>query len=230
MRGLDIRKLKQSQGITLVELMVSMTIMTVVMAMLIVTWVSLQSSEAVTVRSDQTRSDVRIAMARMCREIRDVQSQAAGQPLDGEAPIIYASANEIDFTTSFNDPGANKAGQILLTRYYYVCNSANNDPTTWSIYRQRDTNQNGVFDTGDRVTEIVDDIVNGITPSTGSPTPMFQYSYLDGSGTLQTGTTPPDPATIQTVQIRIMADVNPGHEPTYMDLVSTVEPLNMRQM
>ena len=117
-----------------------------------------------------------------------------------------------------------------MTRYYYICNYANGDPTTWCIYRQRDTNQNGVFDTGDRVMEIVSNIVNGTTPSTGSPTPLFQYSYLDGSGALQFGSSPPDPATIQTVQIRIMADVNPGHEPTYMDLVSTVEPLNMRQM
>jgi prepilin-type N-terminal cleavage/methylation domain-containing protein len=230
MRLFDIRQLKQSRGLTLVELLVSLTIMTVVMAMIVGTWIALQSSEAETVRSDQTRADVRLAMAHMCREIRDVQSQAAGQPLDGEAPIISASANEIDFTTSFNDPGSNKAGQILLTRYYYICNYANGDPTTWCIYRQRDTNQNGVFDTGDRVMEIVSNIVNGTTPSTGSPTPLFQYSYLDGSGALQFGSSPPDPATIQTVQIRIMADVNPGHEPTYMDLVSTVEPLNMRQM
>ena len=230
MPRLAIERLKRSQGLTLVELLVSLIIMTIVMAMLVGIWVAVASSEEETVKSDDVRANLQVAMARMSSEIRDAQSEAAGQPLDGQPPITYASANEIDFTSSFNDPGSNSAGQIRLTRYYYVCNSANNQPATWCIYRQLDSNNNGVFDSGDRVTLIASDVVNGILPSTSSPTPLFQYTYLNSSGSLVTSSSCPDPATIQTVRIEILGDENPNHNPTYMDLVTTVQPPNMRQL
>jgi hypothetical protein len=40
---------------------------------------------------------------------------------------------------------------------------------------------------------------------------------------------PADVPRILTVEIHILADVNPGHSPTYMDLISTAQPRNQRQ-
>jgi type II secretory pathway pseudopilin PulG len=207
---------------TLVELLVGMIILSVLTTMIIGAWIALQSSYANSISSDRARETARDAMSRLRREIRDVQRQTVGQPLAGSPAIIAAGPNEIRFSTAFNDPGADGAGRILLTRYWY-------DASAQVIYRQRDVNENGTFDGGDRTDVVARNVVNSIVPSTSDPTPLFRYSYVDGNGDLQTTTTMSDPTRILTVQIRILADLNPGHSPIYMDLISTAQPRNLRQ-
>ena len=209
-------------GMTLVELLVAMTILSLLTTMIIGTWISLQSSYANSISSDRARETARDAMSRLRREIRDAQRQPAGQPLAGWPAIISAGPNEIRFSTAFNDPGADGAGRILLTRYWY-------DGSAKIIYRQRDTNVSGAFDGGDRTDVLARNIVNSITPDASNPTPLFRYSYVDSNGDLQTTTTMSDPTRILTVQICILADLNPGHSPIYMELISTAQPRNLRQ-
>ena len=222
MRASLPQRAKQQGGISLVELLVGMLIMSILTTMIVGVWISLQSSSAQTISSDRARETARDAMSRLRREIRDAQSQREGQALAGSPAIISAGPDAIMFSTAFNDPGSDGAGRILLTKYWY-------DGSTRIIYRQRDTNENGTLDAGDRLDVVARNIVNSATPSASDPTPLFQYTYVDGNGHLQTTTTMSDPTRILTVQIRILADLNPGHSPVYMDLISTAQPRNLRQ-
>jgi len=62
---------RRESGITLVELVVVMSIMTVLSAMVIASWASLQKSYSFTTRSDRQREIARDATSRLTREIRD---------------------------------------------------------------------------------------------------------------------------------------------------------------
>lgn len=200
------------------ELLVVIVVGAILSTLIIGVWFALQSSYAYSTRADFARQTARDAMARMVREIRDAQSQG-----NGLAGILSAQPNEIRFTTAFNDPGTDGQGRVLLVRYWY-------DAGTRKIYRQRDTDQDGTLGTGDRQDTIASHVVNGVTPSSSSPTPMFEYTYIDSAGSTQMATSVDDTGSITTVQIRIIADLNPGRSPEYIDLNSTVQPRNQRQI
>lgn len=208
---------------TLIEILIGVAIMGVISTMIIMSWSALQDSYSYTVKSDQARSTARDAVERMRREIRAMQPATT----DG-ASVTVADSDEIQFTTAFNDFGSDAAGQIRLTRYYYEYDGAESSGE-WCIYRQRDTDDDGSFTSADRTMLIADNVANGTVPSESSPTPVFTYTYLDSSDTTQTATSVSDAddlARIVQVQIRVITDVNPGHAPTYFDLVTTVRPRN----
>ena len=220
------QRVSRQDGVTLMELLVSLIIMSVITTMLLGVWFALQDSYGFTTSSDQARETAQDAMARMTRELRDMAPQVSGQPLYGSPLILRARSNEIRFTTPYQDPGMTGPPQILLTRYWY--SSATN-----CIYEQRDTNDNGVFDTGDTQITIASNVVNGAEPSAANPTPLFQYTYYDQNGNLQTASAVSgslNRAQIQTVQVDILADMDPNHAPTYINLISTVQPRNLRQI
>ena len=220
------RRLRGQDGLTLTELLVTMIIMGVVTAMLVGIFVMVENSYGFSTASFDARATAQDAMAQMTRELRDMATQTAGQPLYGKPIITKARSNEIDFTTPYLNPGMTGVPQILLTRYWY-------SPATQCIYEQRDTDDNGIFDSGDAQITIASDIVNGLEPSSASPTPLFTYTYYDQNGNLQTASSVSgsvNRAAIQTIQIDILADLNPNHAPTYMNLVSTVQPRNLRQI
>ncbi len=227
-------RLKREEGITLIELIVAMAIMGVLSTMLVVSWFSLQSAYSFTVSSDNARAIARDALAQMRASIRNAQQQGSGQPLFGQPMIVRASSTQIRFTTPLEVAN----GSDLLTRYWYVgasgrtpSNSAPNNVHN-AIYYQRDTNDNGVFDSADPVTLVAQNIVNSIMPSASSPTPLFQYTYIDANGNSQTATGVTDPGNLNRmtmIQIRIIADLDPARAPVYMDLMSTVEPRNLQQ-
>jgi len=106
-----------------------------------------------------------------------------------------------------------------LTRYYYSYDGSK-PPDQWRLFRQRDTNNDGSF-TGDPTMVIARNVVNGAVPSAGSPTPVFEYFGVDGTTTSVL-------TEIATVQIRVISDLNPTHSPTYFDLMTTVQPRNLR--
>ncbi len=205
-------------GVTLVELLVVIGIMAVVSAMTIGIWLALQSSYAYSTRADHSRETARDAMSRMVREIRDAQGSGSGAPA-----ILVAQPYEIRITTAFNDPGPTGEGRILLVRYWY-------DADDQVIYRQRDTSLDGSLGAGDRIDKVATHIVNGTTPSASEPTGLFDYTFVDSSGAQQTAGTVYDTASVQAVHIRIIADLDPGRSPNYIDLNSTVQPRNQRQI
>jgi prepilin-type N-terminal cleavage/methylation domain-containing protein len=231
---------KNQRGLTLVEMMVVMVILGIVSTLIVMMWANLQRAYSFTVTSDQARQEARDSMARMVAEIRDAQIPTSG-PYAGQPPIRVASAYDIRFYTSYGDPN----GNIVLTRYRYRLNPATG---RWTLYRQRDTNGNNVIDSGDLRQVISTICVNQDPNGDGNLSDrvdMFTYSYYNSSGNLvTTGATYDadghavsgsasvaayDLAGIETVNIRIISDLNPKRAPVYIDLRSTVQPRNLRQ-
>ena len=199
------RSSRSQQGITLIELLIAMTIMSILTAAIVGAWISLQSSYAYSVRSADARGTARDTMARMRREIRDAMTQ----PSTGLGPIVTAENNHIQIMSAFNNAG----GDVQPVDYWYRATSA----ATGNITRKRDSGAETI---------VAKNIVN-----VHNSTPLFRYSYLDAAGDVIVATTV-DAANVPrilTVEIHILADVNPGHSPTYMDLFSTVQPRNQRQ-
>ncbi len=221
---------RTQRGITLIELLVSMIILGIVTTMLLAGWSSLQKSYASSVRADDARGEVRDAIARVSREVRDAQPIALTTP--ASSPFTLANPNEIDFYSAFNNPATRADGSGLsalhLTRIYLDTSGSADQKT---LYWQRDTNASGAFDGGDRKIVLASNVVNTSVPSTGSPTPIFTYGYRDGSGNFTTATTmtSADLTRIISVQIHLIVDVNLSHTPTYADLQTTVRPRNAPQ-
>ena len=199
------RRARGQRGVTLIELLVSMIIMGIISTMIILVWSSLQSSYSYTVSAAQSRSTARDTMAHMRREIRD----AMFDPTSGEGPIVVAEANHIQIMTAFNNSG----GNIQAVDWWYRTSSSTNG----SITRQR-----GTWPAQTQATNVVN-VIKG--------TPLFRYSYLDAAGNtvVASSVSAADVSRILTVEIHILADVNPAHPPIFMDLVSTVQPRNQRQ-
>lgn len=221
-----MRRLRRQDAITLVELLVSMTIMVIISSLIVVGWLTLQNSYSSTVTGDRAQNIARDAVERMRREIRAMQPVTAD-----DASVTVATATEIHFTTAYNDFAANPGGTIRLTRYYYEFDSAQK-ADSWRIYRQRDTDGNGAFTAADRTILVASNVANGMVPSTSTPTAVFTYTYRDSSGAAHTTTSVTDPEHLKSiigVQIRVITDVNPTKTPTYFDLVTTVRPRNTTQ-
>jgi type II secretory pathway pseudopilin PulG len=211
-----MKSTKEQQGVTLVELLVVMVIMFIVTTMIIITWIALQNSYAFTVDSTSQRVAARDTMARMVRELRDAQGSVT------DPAVISASANRVDFMTTFNDPGANNTGVNRLTRYEY-------DSSAETITRIRDTG-NSSIGPEDRTTVLVRNVVNSSASGYGNP-PVFSYDYYDANGNLVlSSSAPPDPSAIVSIHIRLLVDLQPGHAPRLMDLTSTAQLRNMREM
>jgi len=200
-----LRERRRQQGITLVELLIAMTIMTILSTLIVVAWISLQGSYAYSAKSADSRGTARDTMARMRREIRDAMTQ----PSTGLGPIVTAENNHLQIMSAFNDTG----GNVQSVDYWYRATSG----ATGEITRKRGSGAEQI---------VAKDIVNVF-----NNTPLFKYSYVDAAGNVAVATSvgAADVPRILTVEIHILADVNPGHAPTYMDLISTVQPRNQRQ-
>lgn len=213
-------------GVTLIELLVVIIIMSIVSTMLIVTWVSLTNSYAHTTRSSDARDFARQAASRMERELRDAEAQVASGKYKGLPAVLWASANKIEFVTTFNRVGNDAPSAIPVAVMYYLDNG--------SLYMKRDADDDGSWDAGQRV--VVPYMVNGSVPSGGS-TPVFSYTYVEADGTF-TSAKPTDDTTslsldqrarIISVTYELLVDLNPGHSPTHMNLTGTAQLRNQRR-
>ena len=205
---------RSQRGITLVELLIGMTIATLLSGMVLIGWFTLQDSYSSSVKSNKAREYARDGMSRMVREIRDARARST---------VLYAvtlaEGKRLSLTTSFNDEKAatDNANQMLdfsprLVTYIY-------NPSTSILYRQV---------AGGEAKPLVTNVVNG------ESTPVFTYTYISQTtGDFVTSTSVPnviDRATIQSVRIHLLVDLNPGRSPVHMDLVSTAQLRNMRKL
>jgi prepilin-type N-terminal cleavage/methylation domain-containing protein len=105
-----LRGARCQQGITLVELLIAMSIMSVITALLLLGWFALSKSYGFAVHSADARDSGRQAMQRLQREIRDAQKPPQGylgtSTFDAPDAIIYrARPYFIAFSSTFNDAG-----------------------------------------------------------------------------------------------------------------------------
>lgn len=230
---------RDQSGLTLMELLISLIIASIVSTMIFMSWFSLNQSYSYSVHSNEARDIARLAMGRMAREIRDVESV----PTSNECAVVRARGFWVLFTTTFNTAGNSNATMVPHLAMYRLYE----DETLW---RYEDMNGNGTiagvdvnvttdntnFNTaeqsnGEGARLVCRNAVNYVVPS-GGETPLFEYSYYDDDGQLQLDPyvyTTPNRQRILAVQIHLLVDLNPRRSPTYADLLTTAQLRNQRQ-
>lgn len=207
-------------GLTLVELLISMSILAVVTTMILMGWFALQKSYASTTKSDQARVDAREGATRMVMEIRAAQALPGAAVLAGggvtETSDKSSGSEWIDFWTTFNHPQTR-----LHTRYEYLWSNTSGT-YTGSIYRIPD------FESAPtRMWLVVPNVVNGLGNR------VFRYLSVNAYGVptwlTEIPITQAALARISAVEIHLMVDLNPGKSPTYMDIRTTAQLRNQRQ-
>lgn len=214
---------KSQSGVTLVELLVVMTIMTIVSGMIISVWFGLNNASAFTASSLEQQDFARDAISRMAAEIRDAQvpSNTTDTAFKG------SSANEIDFYTTYNtSAAADPTTTPTLWRFILWTNG--------SIYREP-AQSDGTFpldpSADPKASLLVSNVVNS-----AHGRDLFTYSAYNADPTshdfgklyYSSGTTKTiAPSDIVTVQITALVDLNPGHSPEYVTVQTTVQPRNV---
>ena len=222
-------RLRDESGLTLMELLVGLVIMSIVSTMVLMGWFAIQNSYSYTINSSEARDFANQALARMELEIRDAEAGPSG------VAIIDAEPTSITFTTTFNLAGATDPNtQPVLTEYYLRDDPpVNGQPQGQSLWRVRDDNGNGTL-TDDTPVRVVKNVVNCLVPEGAhSTTDLFTYGYYSSDGAYtQVNTIPAGSTTVlselQTVQIHLLVDLNPEHSPIYMDLQTTAQPRDQR--
>jgi type II secretory pathway pseudopilin PulG len=214
-------------GITLVELLISMIIMSIISTMLIVSWISLQRAYAFTSQDNKARATARDALNRVSSDIRMAQPQTAA----GLTPFVYTGtppyvcdANDCTFYSTYNNPlaysasGSDGRGTLALTSVWL--DTSGSQPQKKLMW-QRDTNASGTLDSGDRLVTLATDVVN---TASGINKPIFTYNLDDF--TTASSITSANVTRVVSVQIDVIVDANIAHTPHYIELMTTVEPRN----
>jgi prepilin-type N-terminal cleavage/methylation domain-containing protein len=233
-------------GMTLVEVLIGMVIMSIITAMILVTWFALSRSYSYSATSFKTRDHAREAVARMEREIRDAQSK----PGTTETALIRARPLTVVVSTTFNmaenaNPAVNP--RLVMFRLYP-------DGELWRFYDVNDSgtiahvdmnsddwpaNTNHVAEqvNGEGARLLVSNVVNDRIPSTcptcstTSPTALFHYSYYEADGDLVQDTRvlgTENRRRVVSVQISLLVDLNPAHSPIYTEFQTSAQLRNQQ--
>lgn len=236
---------RSQRGLTLVELLVGLIIMSILTTMILVSWFALSRSYSYSVTSNKARDSAREAIARLARETRDAQSVDA----TAEAALIRARARTVVVSTTFNmadngDPTTTP--RLVMYRLYP-------DGQLWRFY---DKDRDGVIDnvdmnadgwpanpyqpservSGEGARLLVKDVVNDVVPSTGHPTPLFHYSYYETNAGPNYGQLTQDTTVlgannrrkVVSVQMNLLVDLNPARSPIYTEFQTTAQLRNQR--
>jgi type II secretory pathway pseudopilin PulG len=227
--ALNRRGWSEATGLTMIELLAVMVIMAIVGTMMIISWISLQSTYAFTDRLTTSLGTARYALDRISSEIRDAQPPTSSST----TPFVFTlttpylcNANDCVFYSAFNDPGARAegtgTGDLRLTAIWLDTSGSAAQKT---LYWQRDTDNNGAFDSGDKKIALATTVVNS---AAAVNRPIFTYIFRDTNNNYTTSTslTTANVATLVAVQVEICADANLAHRPRYVDLITTVRPRN----
>lgn len=209
------RHLVGGRGISLVELLIAMSIMSVITAMLLTGWFALSKSYGFTVHSADVRDSGRQAMQRLQREVRDAQ-----KPPQGYLGTSYASAPDailfrarpysLAFATTFNDIGNSAASWTTpsptpspsepnlvvyrlytdkeLWRFEDLDHNGKIDVTTGSPFDMASSGPSSVVSEqqrGEGARLMLTDVVNCADPNPANWIPLFNYCYYDSAGHLQ---------------------------------------------
>jgi prepilin-type N-terminal cleavage/methylation domain-containing protein len=210
---------RSQSGVTLVELLVVIIIMSIVSTMILGTWFALSRAYANATQSAEQRDHAQMAMERLTREIRDVQAV----PPVGTVPALDGLAispsdlgpTSLRFNTTFNMAEDDvPSTEPRLVEYSLA---------SGTLYR-RLAGADRVFGADDLPQAVVEHVVNAAD--------LFQYYYYDGTGDLMrsSGTTdlPSSTSRIKAIKVTLLIDLQPGHSPEHMKIVNVVQPRNQR--
>jgi prepilin-type N-terminal cleavage/methylation domain-containing protein len=225
------RRRARQDGFTLVEVLVSILIMSIVTAMLVGIWTVLLHSSAFAEADNTAAATGRDALDRVTAELRDAQPPASAST----TPFIFSmsgayvcDANDCVFYSSYNNAltatqsGTNGEAQALPTAIWLdQSGSTPQKKLMWT----RDTDNSGTFTSADKSIVLANNVVN---TAASVNRPIFQYVFRDKTGAITTANTlsAATVATLVAVNIEIVVDANLNDKPTYIDLVSTVRPRN----
>jgi len=227
-------------GLTLIEVLVTMIIMSVVGTMLVGGWISLQRAYAFTRATNSARATARDALDRMSSELRASQPPTAAVatqfylPATPTYPYMCGPTSCV-FYSAYNNSAAADGSGLALTGPTPPPTSAIRltaiwlDTSTSTLYWQRDTNNNGLDASDRKIVLASKNVVNtAVTVSRN----IFTYYFRDlttgvysHSSTLSTSGAN-NVANLRSVQVELVIDANMSHTPTYVDLTTTVRPRN----
>jgi prepilin-type N-terminal cleavage/methylation domain-containing protein len=216
---------KRQQGVTLVELVVVMAVMTVVSGMIIGIWFNMTNAFSFGATSDKQQEFARDAVSRMSREIRDAQAPSGSTA----GAFVVTGPFEVQFYSTFNKSDAADPGSApRLTRF--IWEETNSTTHVGTVYREL-ADTSGSFTSADAVsTVLVKDVVNKqLTPAQD----LFTYAAFNNNGELyqsQDTSVTVAPSAVINVTITLMVDLNPGKSPKYMTVKTTVQPRNVRHL
>jgi len=234
-------------GLTLIEVLISLIILSIISTMLVVGWINLQRASATAVRTNNARATARDAMSRISSELRGAQPTSLPvATLPGEddpilePPLTMAAPMEVRFSSAFNSSGANADGSGLAalrpTRLWLdtgTVPSAPWNPQNRTLYLQRDMNGNGSFtDAADRSIMLARNVANTSIPDAGNGpsgttyTPVFRYAYRPAGGGAPLWTDNAaaslDLSSVVAISVRLIINKKMGGAPSYVDLTTTV--------
>jgi len=233
-------------GLTLIEVLISMIILSIITTMLVMGWVNLQRGAAFALSSNNARASARDSVARISNELRAAQPTTLPTPTPSatvtpaaQPPITAATPWDVSFYSAYNSPTAASDGSgvalsaVHLTRIYLDTStvpSAPWNPQSRNLYLLRDMNGNGTLtDSADLKVLLARNVVNTVIadPTNGtSYTALFRYAYR---------TSVSSPAqwmdntsgtlvlgNIVAIRVRVIIDANIAHTPKYIDATTTV--------
>jgi len=227
-------------GLTLIEVLVTMIIMSVVGTMLVGGWISLQRAYAFTRATNSARATARDALDRMSSELRASQPPTAAVatqfylPATPTYPYMCGPTSCV-FYSAYNNSAAADGSGLAPTVTVPPAKSAIRLTAIWldtftsTLYWQRDTNNDGLDANDRKVVLASKNVVNtAVTVSRN----IFTYYFRDlttgvysHSSTLSTSGAN-NVANLRSVQVELVIDANMSHTPTYVDLTTTVRPRN----
>jgi prepilin-type N-terminal cleavage/methylation domain-containing protein len=235
------RHLRSQRGMTMIEILISMIILACLTAMLIAVWVDLQRASSMAITANDERGSARDALDRISSELRDAQPIVLHTETPSPSPMAagftVASRWEADFYSAYNSPSVAPNGvdmsSVRLTRIYLDTSGSTPYKT---LYWQRDDNNDGVWNAGDRKVVMATNVVNpSITDASQTPvtsyTSLFYYWCVTSIGAY-TLTAPADSVAtsdlnlISAVRVRIIQDNNLNRPPVPVDLTATVRVRN----
>jgi len=228
-----LRGKRESQaGLSMAEILVATVIVTVIGTMLVGSWISLQRSFAFAQAKNTARATARDALARVSSELR------AAQPPDDSsitpfylalaAPYVCGTTSCVFYSAYNNSAAADGTGraQLRLTAIWLDTSGTKAQKT---LYWTRDTNKS--FLLGDTVGGIADTtriLAENVVNTAFVNKPVFTYWRPDTTfGWISsTSLTSSNVAKLCAVQIELLVDADLSHNPSYIDLTTTVRPRN----
>ena len=233
----------QQAGFTLIEVLISMFIMTIITTMLVGIWIVLLHTSAFAEADNTAAATGRDALDRISAELRAAQPNPTATPAAVTPFVLSLSApyvcdqDDCTFYSAYNNsaiyadgssgsPG-NGTSQLRLTSIWLDPSGSGPRKLHWT----RDTNNDGIL--GDTVAGVPDKtfvLANNVVDAASSISrPLFTYVFRDKTGTYTTANTITSTtvANLVAINIEVVIDANLTDKPAYVDFVSTVRPRNV---